>query len=117
MYSMIALAAYCMLGARDLVLRKHKELLSTRSLRSCGESLRVTRTVTDTNRCCITAVAVAGEGNSHAAKMIPDFTRELQKSFPDEMMSPLGAEGGQVHWERGGEGRALRAEGTSSKDS
>lgn len=74
MYSMIALAAYCMLGARDLVLRKHKELLSTRSLHSRGESLRITRTITDMNTCCITAVAVAGEGNSHAAMMRPYFT-------------------------------------------
>lgn len=76
MYSMIALVTYCMLGARDLVLRKHKELLSTRSLHSRGESLRITRTITDMNTCCITAVAVAvaGEGNSHAAMMRPYFT-------------------------------------------
>lgn len=74
MYPMVALAAYCVLGARNWATRKHKELLSTRSLHSRGESLRITPTITDTNRCRITAGAGAGEGKSHAAMMRPNLT-------------------------------------------
>lgn len=74
MYSMIALAAYSVLGARNGIMRKHKELLPAWSLHSPGESLRITTTTTDTNRCHITAVAEAGEGKSHAAMMRPNLT-------------------------------------------
>lgn len=70
MYPMVALAAYCVLGARNWVMRS----CCPHGAYTLVESLRITPAITNTNRCCITAGVGAGVGKCHAAMMRPNLT-------------------------------------------